>query len=148
MAKIKYEWVKDTLARLYGDESTGFVLDNLKSMGLLKTDRIDFGEPVKPKKQSDGVVSEFESNPRMAELLVEFGVTRANQSAWLEAYPDASYITQEFFKSIAWIEGNPKRKPKAFSRFFGSWLSRGWERHRKTIPAQQVSVIDWDKVTL
>lgn len=64
-------------------------------------------------------------------------VTHSAQKAWLVAYPDAEWIRQEILKAAAWIEENPKRRPKDVRRFLGRWLSRGWEQHRKTVPTNR-----------
>jgi hypothetical protein len=61
----------------------------------------------------------------------------STQESWLAAYPDPAWIKQEINKAAAWISSNPKRAPKKYPAFMGNWLSRGWEKHRKTIPSIQ-----------
>lgn len=58
------------------------------------------------------------------------------QKAWLELYQDLDFMRREFLKMREWLSRNQKREPKSsigVSRFVASWLSRGWEEHRKTI---------------
>lgn len=78
---------------------------------------------------------ELSEPARVKALLVEFNVRPGATKAWLDAYPDSEWIKSELFRAIAWIEVNPKKRPKSFARFFGSWLSRGWERRRKALPS-------------
>lgn len=65
------------------------------------------------------------------------GVKQSVQRSWLIAYPDPEWVCQELGKAYAWIAANPKKAPKKFDRFFVSWLARGWEQYRKTIPSSQ-----------
>lgn len=73
-------------------------------------------------------------NPILQKLLET--VKPSTQSAWLAAYPDEEWIKGELLKAHAWIDVNPRKTPKNFSRFFGGWLARGWERYRKTIESK------------
>lgn len=68
------------------------------------------------------------------------------QQAWIETYDDVGWLVDQLKQARVWIAANPKRAPKSdLGRFLNSWLSRGWERHRKTIasnrPGGQVEVI-------
>jgi len=61
------------------------------------------------------------------------------QEAWVKTYEDVEWIRHELRQAIAWCKANPARQPKSnFARFFTAWLSRGWERHRKTLPTNRV----------
>lgn len=86
--------------------------------------------------QPRGPVSDFADDPDLAKFLSD--VRHSTQHAWIKAYGDLGWLRQEFIKAIAWIEINPRRRPKNIARFMGNWLSSGWERYRKTIPASSV----------
>jgi hypothetical protein len=58
--------------------------------------------------------------------------------AWVSTY-EAEWVKQELKKATVWLKANPARAPKKdFGRFMTSWLSRGWESHRKTIQTRPV----------
>lgn len=63
------------------------------------------------------------------------GVPMRLQESWLSSYPDPAWIKQEINKAASWILSNPKKAPKKFPAFMSSWLSRGWEQFRKTLPS-------------
>lgn len=64
---------------------------------------------------------------------------------WIETY-EKDFVDHEIKKADAWMEANPKRRPKSsFARFYTNWLSRGWERHRKNIPSEKVKP-KWETV--
>lgn len=55
---------------------------------------------------------------------------------------DPSFLSREAVKAWAWCNANKSKAPKSlkgWQRFFGGWLERGWERHRKSLPSNQVS---------
>lgn len=61
------------------------------------------------------------------------------QKAWVETYTDPVWIKHEIKAAIAWMRANPARSPKSdFARFMNNWLTRGWERHRKSLPSNPV----------
>lgn len=63
------------------------------------------------------------------------------QSSWLKLYDDPEFVKREIQQAAVWCQANPARRPKSdFARFLTKWLARGWERHRKTLPTQRVSV--------
>ena len=70
-------------------------------------------------------------------------VSKAAQITWLKLY-DVSWVRNELLKAVAWLEVNPKKKPKMFGRFMGGWLSRGWEKHRKTLPSNRPPISNAD----
>lgn len=56
------------------------------------------------------------------------------KDSWVKTYEDEKWIEFEIKKAQSWIVANPTEAPKTlFSRFYNSWLSRGWESYRKTI---------------
>ncbi len=62
-------------------------------------------------------------------------VTQRTQDHWVEAYPDTEWLKTEISKAAAWVEANPKKRPKTYGAFLSNWFSRGWEDHRKRIPS-------------
>lgn len=59
------------------------------------------------------------------------------QRNWISIYPQ-DWVCGELVKASTWLIENPSRAPKKnYSRFLSSWLNRGWERHRKTIGANE-----------
>lgn len=78
-----------------------------------------------------GCISAFDADPEIKKILQD--VPESTQERWIKVYPDIAWIKTEILKAITWIELNPKKAPKKFGRFMGNWLSRGWEKHRKTI---------------
>lgn len=97
-------------------------------------------EPAKPDSKPTklilvGHIPEFEI-PEMNQALLK-NVPRDTQSLWLQTYQDVQWITMEFTKIVNWLKVNPRKAPKSrLDRFISSWLSRGWESHRKTLPGQ------------
>lgn len=100
--------------------------------------------------------SGFSSPPLPKELvdqnLVEFfsraGVRPKNVMLWLKTYEDPVWLRLEIYKTIAWLDANPKKRPKSnYTRFIGSWLGRGWEWHRKHLTSNPVAQkTKWDRV--
>lgn len=84
------------------------------------------------KPSTTGAVEELRGDDFVEDSLRS--VSQTAQRVWLKAYPDAEWIKSEILKAIAWLEVNPKRRPKSFARFMANWLSSGWEKYRKTIP--------------
>lgn len=69
------------------------------------------------------------------------GIRREVQDAWIATYQDAAWIKLELGKAWAWILANPQRAPKSNrARFINTWLARGWEQHRKTLPSNAVPI--------
>jgi hypothetical protein len=86
---------------------------------------------------SEPIVIEFLSRSKIKPVIAEL---------WLKTYPDPGWVQTEVLKIISWMEGNPMRRPKSrFAHFISSWLSRGWEWHRKNIPVK-TSGTNWDTV--
>lgn len=57
------------------------------------------------------------------------------QESWLQLYEDHEFVKRELQQAAVWCKANPLRKPKSdYGRFLTSWLARGWEKHRKTLP--------------
>lgn len=81
-----------------------------------------------------GCIPELQGNPSVENFLKN--VTHSNQKAWLELY-DSQWIKFEILKAIAWLEANPRKKPKHNGRFMGSWLSRAHEMHRRQLPSEK-----------
>jgi hypothetical protein len=85
-------------------------------------------------------------------LLVEFfrraSIKVTSQRLWLETYRDAEWLKLEFHKMLSWLDANPHKKPKKnYARFVTSWLSRAWEYHRKQLPSNKPTQINWDNFT-
>lgn len=78
--------------------------------------------------------------------LAGMGIKTTTLKSWLSAYPEPSFLDEELFKSLAWLEVNPRRRPKHFAKFFGNWLAKGWENRRKQIPTNRPGAItsDWE----
>ena len=60
-------------------------------------------------------------------------------------YPDPEFIPRESVKAWAWLSNNRQKSPKSVKgmrRFFASWLERGWERHRKSLPSSPAGTSD------
>jgi hypothetical protein len=93
-----------------------------------------------PEKPTDkGSISELE-NPVYNHLLQK--VTRYSQDNWMVVYDDIPWIQNELLKMVTWIADNPRKSPKSnYSRFIGSWLSRGWEKHRVNPNARKASAL-------
>jgi hypothetical protein len=86
-----------------------------------------------------GAVSEFSGDPTLENLLIE--VRHSTQRIWIKTYVDDAWVRREILKAAAWLEANPRRRPKHFARFMGSWLSRGWEKERRTIPTNRPGAV-------
>ncbi len=84
-----------------------------------------------------GCIPEFESVDQVAALLS--GVTHKLQRAWVQAYADTDWIVTEILKADAWMEANPKKRPKKFAPFMNNWLAKGWEFHRRGIPSRRLT---------
>jgi len=63
-------------------------------------------------------------------------VQRVMIDKWIDLYGDAQWICEEIKKAEIWMVGNPRAPKSQFGRFFSTWLSRGWDRHRKTLTAE------------
>jgi len=86
-------------------------------------------------------------DPSFNYIAQELKLSKRQWESWLAAYENKEWIVQEIKKAFAWIEANPKKRPrKSFARFITNWLSRGWETHRKTLPSNAASHIDWNKI--
>jgi len=71
-------------------------------------------------------------NPFLKKVKIE------TQSAWLKTYADEVFVKTELFKACTWIINNSAKAPKKnFGQFFSTWLGRGWETYRKSIPSAQ-----------
>lgn len=57
-------------------------------------------------------------------------------AAWIQGF-DEDWVLSEMAKARIWCLANPKRSPKNSSTFLTNWFSKGWERHRKTLPAEK-----------
>lgn len=87
---------------------------------------------------------DFESmtfSDKAKENFTEFGFTQKQINSLVDAFVDQRWIESELFKSLAWIESNPQRRPKKFPKFFNNWLQRGWESYRKTLPTNKTSFV-------
>jgi len=62
------------------------------------------------------------------------------RDAWINRV-DLQFVETEEAKMLTWIFANPKRKPtrRGFPRFYNSWLERGFDRHRKSVPANSTA---------
>jgi hypothetical protein len=87
------------------------------------------------KEISRGALPDFTQNETCKERLGD--VSHELQRAWLAAYHDANWITQEILKAHAWLAANPRKARKNFGRFMNEWLSRGYEKYSKTLPSNQ-----------
>lgn len=91
-------------------------------------------EPTQKPSAPCGAVDAFSDEEILVELLEN--VRQSAQAIWLRTYSDRPWIKTEMLKAAAWIETNPRKRPKAMARFLGNWLANGWERYRKSIPSQ------------
>jgi hypothetical protein len=74
---------------------------------------------------------EFENSP-LTQVLTQ--VDLELQKKWVEVY-GKEFCLAEFNKIYTWLAANPTKSPKAnFGKFINTWLTRGWESHRKTLP--------------
>jgi len=77
-------------------------------------------------------------DPVLSEFFTRSKIKASTQSLWLKTYEDPLWLKQEILKAIAWLDANPAKRPKAnYARFLGSWFSRGWEYHRKSISSNK-----------
>jgi hypothetical protein len=97
------------------------------------------------KKSPRGCVDKLSGNAIIEKTLST--VTAASQKAWLDCYEDAEFLKQEILKAYAWIESNPRRRPKNIQRFLNNWFSRAWESRRKTFPTKQAVNSSYGKTT-
>lgn len=95
----------------------------------------DISTVLELKPSNTGAISEFAKNDLIKNHLREVSPTA--QEAWLAAYFDSQWIQREICKAIAWVEANPRKRPKSFGRFMTNWLSAGWENYRKTLPSNK-----------
>lgn len=77
------------------------------------------------------VFVEFENSP-LTQVLTQVQVDL--QKKWIEVY-GKDFCLEEFKKIYTWLAANPAKSPKSdFGKFINTWLTRGWESHRKTLP--------------
>ena len=94
------------------------------------------------------------SRAMIAELNVEVPETWIQKlkpeliQGWINTYPDREWIAHQLKSADLWCKANSAKAPKAdYARFLNGWLSRGWEKHRQSLPGQPAAkAIDWDKV--
>lgn len=102
---------------------------------------------LKPTVSFESYFSEF-NDPVILEFLNRAKIKVDIARLWVKTYEDAGWVKQEILKMIAWLDANPTKKPKSnYARFIGSWLSRGWEYHRKHLqsnPAKKAE--NWDYI--
>jgi hypothetical protein len=68
------------------------------------------------------------------------GVKIEIQEAWLRLYTEPGWVKGEIQQAAVWCKANPGRKPKSdYGRFLTAWLSRGWEKYRKTLQTNIIS---------
>jgi hypothetical protein len=92
-----------------------------------------------PSAERYGTIPEF-SDPILDEFFLKGQIKKSTQLLWIKAYQDPVWIKQEFLKSLIWLDANSHKKPKKnYTRFLGTWLSRGWEWHRKNLPSSSSS---------
>jgi hypothetical protein len=90
-------------------------------------------ERLKPKKQTK--IKSTKPKGPLVEGILET-IDQEVQTTWLLTYGDTSWICHELTKALNWCVCNPQKAPKSnFQRFYGSWLARAYEQHRKTIKA-------------
>lgn len=115
-----------------GQDITGHNRHNITKSVSTELSADASGSGASPPEFSDPVVQEF---------LSRTGIKVSTQFLWLKTYEDPLWLKQEFLKILAWLDANPSKKPKSnYSRFIGSWLSRGWEWHRKNLPTNNPSL--------
>ena len=75
-------------------------------------------------------------------------VSHTSQGGWLKLY-EQEFVVREIIRAVDWLRNNPRKAPRDWRRprspsqgpsrglaqFFGGWLSRGWESHRKSHPS-------------
>lgn len=86
---------------------------------------------------SCGAVQEFSNDQDLTNFLRN--VKKSTQRLWIKTYGDIHWLRTEILKAMAWLDANPRKKPKGKNpaRFLGNWFAIGWESYRKTIPSQQ-----------
>lgn len=59
---------------------------------------------------------------------------RQLRDVWINRV-DLEYVAGEEAKMVTWLLANPQKKVtrRGFSRFYNSWLERGYEQHRKNL---------------
>lgn len=127
------------------EESLKQILERLERIELILTKKS------RPKPKTEVAAQEplFQfRDPVANEFLRRCLVKRVQVELWLRTYGDADWIQQELLKMIGWMDCNKHKAPRAnFTRFINSWLSRGWEFHRKNLlgnkPKEET---DWKKV--
>lgn len=95
------------------------------------------GKETKENKSSTdvGAIDVFLKNQIAVDLLAT--VPKKVQSLWVKTYSDNEWILFELVKAANWMEANKSKAPKSdFKKFLNGWLTRSWDQHRKTIPAQ------------
>lgn len=103
-----------------------------------RTEQDEQNEQNTPNQETcSGAISVFDKNKLIANFLVN--VKKSTQVLWVETYQDADWLNTEILKAMAWLDANPKKKPKGKNpaRFLGNWFSRGWESYRKTLPSNK-----------
>jgi hypothetical protein len=89
-------------------------------------------------KSTNGLVEAlrpFDPEAKIELTFIQRKVPLDTQQALLDAYPDPKWVAQQVFKALYWETTNPHKKKKNFARFFGNWLSRGWDEHTSKLPS-------------
>ena len=66
-------------------------------------------------------------------------IPRTRRAEIEKLYDDLSWLEGEMRKMAIWLDANRKKIPKSdrgWNQFIMGWLSRGWDRHRLTLPSQ------------
>jgi len=87
--------------------------------------------------RTSGAIDSFSGDAEVLGFLSD--IKHDAQARWLKLYPEADWLMREFLKMVAWLENNPKKKPKSprgKTSFITSWLASGWEKYRKSIPTE------------
>jgi len=85
-------------------------------------------------------------SPELLDFFLKAGIKQRTVALWYKTYGDADWLVHEIHKAIAWLDANPQRRPKTnFARFLANWFSRGWERHRKTMPSNKAGDVGFSK---
>lgn len=107
----------------------------------------DINAPKPRKERVVGAVENLRGDSEVETLLAE--VDQSTQKRWIKLYGDTAWMKSEMVRMVEWLELNPAKRPKKSpARFISSWLSRGWEKHRKGIPTQQAAKINTTPVSL
>lgn len=64
-------------------------------------------------------------------ILSERGVKQKQFEAWLKAYPEIVWVTQEIKRAAVWEISNPANKKKNFAAFIARWLAKGWDTRQR-----------------